>query len=721
MTGKGFVTRMLMLLCAISIALSSAVFLSTSSKAASPITSSDFLKASGKVLRKNYGQGEVVQLRGVNAGGYMLQEFWMTPTSYNYGTYTVTCEMDIYETLTARFGEAKMRELVGIYQDNYWKESDFDNCAALGINCIRLPVWYMNFVDFNGNYLPNAFARLDWFIQEAGERGIYVIIDMHGAPGSQNGSDHSGIDGGDNKEAASEFFFGPNAWKNQQLYYDLWYRIAQRYRGNPVVAGYDLLNEPFCTYRYTTSIPENELHSMLWDIYNNAYNVIRSVDPDHVIIMEAVWDPWDLPDPSVYGWTNVMYQYHNYYYGDYDNANGQQVASLQNKVNLILSQNYNVPSMMGEFNLFNNLSAWQQGLQILNNSGLSWTMWTYKVTGTNNNWGLYNQNVAYTNVATDSEAQIRAKWSNVGNASPNQALINTITPYFTQGQPGYPETSLPNGDYYITAIANNKVVCADNYGNDPLIANRDSFAGDWEKFTIVNNGDGTFSLRSGANNKYVCAVIDESSQLLARSSAINTWEKFILYKIKEGEYAIKSVANGKFVQANLNSNAVLYASASSVAGAWEAFRITPVSGSGGSQVVLPDGNYYITAVANNKVVCADNYGNSPLIANRDSYAGAWEQFTIVNNSDGTVSFRSGANNKYVCAVIDESSQLLARSSAIDTWEKFIIEPIGGNQYAIKSVANGKYVKADLNNNAVLYATNPNVAGAWEAFYITKIN
>jgi endoglucanase len=541
---------------------------------AAPITSSDFLKANGKVLRKNYGTGEVVQLRGTNAGGWLVQEFWMTPTEYSTG---VTCEMDIYNTLMNRFGEAKMRELVKVYQDNYWTTSDFDNCAALGINCIRLPIWYMNLVDFNGNYLSNAFEKIDWFIQQAGQRGIYVILDLHGAPGSQNGSDHSGIDGGDNKEAASQFFFGSNAYNNQQKFYDIWYRIAQRYKGNPTVAGYDLLNEPYCTYRYTSSYPESTLHSMLWDIYNNAYNVIRSVDPDHVIIMEATWDPWDLPDPSQYGWTNVMYEYHNYLYDDYDNANGGQVQSLRNKINLILNQNYNVPSYMGEFCLMNNTSAWQQGLQLLNDSGLSWTTWTYKVTGSNNNWGLYNQNVAKVNVSTDSEATIRSKWSNVGSSTPNTALINAIKPYFTQGQTSLPTASIPNGEYYITAIANNMVVCADNYGNNPLVANRSAYGGAWESFTVVNNSDGTISLKAGANNNYVCAVIDESSQLLARSAAINTWEKFIPYKINDTQIALKSVANNSFVKADLNNGAVLYATSSTVAGAWEAFTITPVN------------------------------------------------------------------------------------------------------------------------------------------------
>lgn len=567
---KKVTTRLIALICIACLLFS----LMPEMAQAAPITSSDFLKANGKVLRKNYGNGDIVQLRGTNAGGWLVQEFWMTPTAYSTG---VSCEMNIYQTLTNRFGEATMRDLVKVYQDNYWTESDFDNCVALGINCIRLPIWYMNLVDFNGNYLSNAFSRIDWFVQEAGERGLYVILDMHGAPGSQNGSDHSGIDGGDNKEAASQFFFGSNAYNNQQLYYDIWYRIAQRYKGNPTVAGYDLLNEPYCTYRYNSSYPESTLHSMLWDIYNNAYNVIRSVDPDHVIIMEATWDPWDLPDPSDYNWTNVMYEYHNYFYNDYDNANGGQVQSMRNKVDNIINQNYNVPSYMGEFCFMNNTSAWQQGLQLLNDSGLSWTTWSYKVTSNNGNWGLYHQNVTPANVSTDSEATIRSRWSNVGSSTPNTNLLNAIRTYFTQGQPSLPTAAIANGEYYITSIANGKVVCADNYGANPLVANRDAYGGAWESFTVVNNSDGTISLKAGANNNYVCAVIDEASQLLSRSPNINTWEKFIPYKINDTQIALKSVANNKFVKADLNNGGVLYANSATVGGAWEAFILTSVN------------------------------------------------------------------------------------------------------------------------------------------------
>lgn len=539
-----------------------------------PIISSDFLKADGKQLKNDYGRGNIVQLKGTNAGGYMLQEFWMCPTNYSSdNNYKVNCQMDIYKTLKERFGESKMRDLVNVYEDNYWTEKDFDNCESLGINCIRLPLWYMNFVDFDGNMLDNAFDRIDWFIQEAGKRGIYVIIDMHGAPGSQNGSDHSGIDGGNNKQGESQFFWGNNAAANQQLYYNIWAKIAEHYKDNPTVAGYDLLNEPFCTYRYNSSYSDSDLHNLLWGIYDKAYDTIRNIDKNHVIIMEATWDPIDLPDPSNYGWNNVMYEYHNYLYDDYDNANGGQIENMKKKLNAITKADYNVPSYMGEFAYMNNTKAWSDGIKLLDDYGINWTTWTYKVTGTNNNWGLYNQSgLDPVNVSSDSEASIRNKWSKVGNSYPNTELIKSIKQYFID------ETkSLSDGNYYISSFGN-KIVTSEDGGKKPLIANKNSYEGAMESFQVINNYDGTVSLKSNANGKYVCAVLDESNQLIARSDKINDWEKFKLVKVSDSQYSLYCPSNNKYVKSDFNdsnNNGILKAVSDSISG-WEAFTFNSI-------------------------------------------------------------------------------------------------------------------------------------------------
>lgn len=386
-----------------------------------------FLKADGKNLRDASGTGQIVQLKGTNAGGYLLQEFWMTTTN---ATTNVKAEEDIYRVLTERFGEEKMFELVNLYQDNYWTEADFDYCKEMGMNCIRLPFWWRNIADESGVLYDNAFERLDWFVQEASERGIYVILDMHGAPGSQNASDHSGRDGGDNKMAASEFFFGEKAEGYQEIFYDLWEKIAEHYKGNPWVAGYDLMNEPYCTYRYNSGLSDKQLRETLWNIYDIAYDRIRAIDPDHVIIMAATWDPVDLPKPENYGWENVMYEYHNYLYDDYDNKKGQQISNMKKKVNAIASANYNVPSLMGEFSYFNNLDAWDEGMKLINDSGLSWTTWTYKVTASNGNWGLRHQQNRSVNLETYDYEDIVDAYSRVGDSTENTGLAKVLKKYF---------------------------------------------------------------------------------------------------------------------------------------------------------------------------------------------------------------------------------------------------------------------------------------------------
>lgn len=530
----------------------------------------DFLKANGKVLKNNYGQGDTVYLRGTNAGGYMLQEFWLTPTDY---TANVTDQTDLINTLTNRFGSDAAKTLINTYESNYWKESDFDTCASLGINCIRLPIWYRNFVDENNNWYSNAFDRVDWFVEQAGKRGIYVIIDMHGAYGSQNGSDHSGVDGGNDKKGASEFFFGSNAASNQEKYYQMWGKIAEHYNSNPVVAGYDLLNEPYNEYRYNSGYSDDQLHSWLWNIYDNAYKRIRAKDPTHVIIMEATWEPTDLPNPDTYGWENVMYEYHNYLYDDYENANGQQIANMQKRINNINSANYNVPSYMGEFSYFNSPSTWEQGLKLLNDSGLNWTNWTYKCVSTYGNWGLVNQSVSSVNAESDSYDTILAKWSNVGSGYLNTSLTNVFKKY----TPGVISSSEPEcmneGSYYLGCTDN--IVTAVNSGNSPLSANKSSYSSTDDVLEVINNGNGTISLKSKANGKYVCAVIDENNQLLARSNNISLWEQFEPVHVTGNQYALRSIANGKYVKADFDDSSdkgQLKAVSDNIGGAWECFN-----------------------------------------------------------------------------------------------------------------------------------------------------
>ena len=108
----------------------------------------NFLKTEGKEIKNT--NGNTVYLRGVNAGGYMLQEIWLCATkgaTSDNASGNIRCQQDIINQLTDRLGSERAAELINTYEENYWTSKDFENCARLGVNCIRLPIWYRNLVD----------------------------------------------------------------------------------------------------------------------------------------------------------------------------------------------------------------------------------------------------------------------------------------------------------------------------------------------------------------------------------------------------------------------------------------------------------------------------------------------------------------------------------------------------------------------------------------------
>ena len=806
-----------------SVAISGKITGITQVSAREALGSNDFLKVNGTQIRKQKGTGDIVYLRGTNAGGWLVQEDWMNPTN-------ASDQKTMMTTLANRFGASNRDELVSTYENNYWTTQDFDNCAEMGMSVIRLPFTYMNLCDDNGNLKSNAFDRLDWFVQNCSQRGMYVILDMHGAFGSQNGMDHSGeINDG------KQLYYNQS---NKDKTLNLWKKIAEHFKGNPAVAAYDILNEP--------GIKAAATYSLHWDFYNEIYNTIRSKDSNHIIIMESCWDADNLPRPSQYGWTNVAYEYH-YYPWSAQNSSDAQKSYFSSKVSDIANHNYGVPTFVGEFTCFEQAEGWKAAMSTFNGQGWHWTTWSYKVTG-NSSWGIYNHNPEKVDIYNDSADTIKNKWSAVGTANgwKNDKIYNLVKPYLsgtvtstggsttddsdnnstsgvatlyehsnyggwavsleeglydykdilakgivndqisslrvsdgykvtiyddegfkgkskeftsdasyvgdemndktssikiekinnqTSTTTSYNTVKLPNGKYSIKSVANEKYVATENGGSDPIVANRDNYSGSWETFYIVNNDDGTVSIKADANNKYICAVLDEENQLTPRSDSISTWEKFKIYKINDSEYGIRSAENGKYVKTDLDNGGKLIAGSDSIAGAWEAFNIEKVGDTttndkiekwdGSSSVTyntvkLSNGKYSIKSVANEKYVVAENGGSDPIVANRDSYGGSWETFYLINNDDGTVSLKADANNKYVCAVLDEENQLVPRSESVGTWEKFQIYKISDTEYGLKSAENGKYVKADLDNGGKLIAGSDSIAGAWEAFNIEKL-
>ena len=364
--------------------------------------------------------GNAVVLRGTNFGGWLVQEGWMCPTKQ---TDTLSTDMTLY----SRFGKEKAEALISAYQDSWITEEDFKTVKELGLNVVRVPFTYMNVyyhLSDEGELLhpdeftlrEDPFERLDFALEMCKKYGLYLILDMHGAVGSQNGSDHSGDTSRTNLYAGTEL---GEAYREKTA--ELWALVAEHFAGESNVAGYDLLNEPTRASSATQ-----------WDYYDVLYKAVREADPDHMIFIEATWEPNNLPSPEDYGWENIVYEYHHYNW-DYNNQPNKSFYTFKK----LLGNTHKVPSLIGEFNAWGDsrrstgkrdqtdLEANAGVLEFYNGEGWHWTTWTYKVIvnglGENSTWGLYNCYIGLTDAAkinpeTDSYEDILAAWSSVDTA-----------------------------------------------------------------------------------------------------------------------------------------------------------------------------------------------------------------------------------------------------------------------------------------------------------------
>ena len=426
--------RVISFLCAAILTLAAAAFVFVACDQRDGTEALPLLSADGEDIVNS--AGETVALRGTNFGGWLVQESWMCPTEQ---TDTLETNMTLY----SRFGEERAEELIAAYEDSWITEEDFANVKALGLNVVRIPFTYMNLYRYlsaedngDGTYdvellhpddftlREDAFGRLDWALEMCEKYGLYAILDLHGAVGSQNGNDHSGdtqLTDLYEDSALGEAYRAKTA--------ELWGLVAEHFAGNTNVAGYDLLNEP-----------GGASGSTQWDYYDVLYDAVRAADPDHMIFIEAVWEGYDLPSPSQYDWTNGLKQ--------------------------LLGARTGVPALVGEFNVWGDdgrttgdssqtdNEAYAGVLEFYNGEGWHWTTWTYKVTGDGrpSGWGLYNtvENAVKADPATDSYEDILAVWSSYGTGE-KFALYEEFAAVVTEAAAAPFAEGEPEGGYPILA------------------------------------------------------------------------------------------------------------------------------------------------------------------------------------------------------------------------------------------------------------------------------
>ncbi|MBL8012765.1 MAG: cellulase family glycosylhydrolase, partial [Candidatus Omnitrophica bacterium] len=411
-------------------------------------------------------------LKGINLGNVLLIEPWMTGITVG-DPVKADDDYNIREKLIARFGLAEANRLFEIFQNSYLNEYDMDEILRTGSNLVRLPIYYRAIRDIDettGQWKAGSafnFTAIDRIVQWCEDRGLYVLLDLHGAPGAQSKEMHSGRTSADTPSAGFYHkLFHPTDTTYRQRTVELWQAISNRYKFNPTVMGYDLLNEPFGAIDPVYYPNRANGIAALWALYDQLYKAIRVNDTKHIIVMESIpsdkdWDT--LPPPSQFSWTNVMYQFH--YYGFRLNAAGKIVGVLTpdeqkqylisgaaadcaqyphdnkfcGKLNFSKQNQYNVPVLIGEFNAFDQRSMWDLYLQTFYEQNWSWTMWSYKHHPPRELWGLYthlNYNDVAPNLSVDSAPVIEqkfAKYDTLIHHEPNITLFKVLREYLSRG------------------------------------------------------------------------------------------------------------------------------------------------------------------------------------------------------------------------------------------------------------------------------------------------
>ena len=321
--------------------------------------------------------GLAVRLRGINLGNWLTIEGWLCGLNDAVEPgRDIPDEWTLWTICEERFGREQTARLIRAWHDAWMTETDFRQIKAAGFDFVRLPFWHawLDPADAPAG-VADGFDRLDAAITRAKSHGLRVLLDLHGAPGSQNDWDHSGV-------SKRNLLFKVPGYRDRTV--DAWKRLAARYKDEPVVWGYDLLNEP------NGGRPE-DLHAF----HDRLYREIRAVDPRHLIVVEdGLHGLHTMPPPSKYGWKNVAYSVHFYLFGAKSDDEHRRFADTTVPGWRTKQVEYGVPLYIGEFNTLNpwwGLESTRRYVRAFHSFGWAWSPWTWKKVESGNPpwlWGL---------------------------------------------------------------------------------------------------------------------------------------------------------------------------------------------------------------------------------------------------------------------------------------------------------------------------------------------
>jgi endoglucanase len=292
--------------------------------------------------------GSTLLIKGISLGN------WLMPEGYMFKFEVAKAPRQIFSAFERLLGPERAKAFWTTYRDTYIRQDDIRFIKSVGFNTVRIPLHYALFMTADGTIAGEGWALLDRVLGWAREAGLYAIVDLHAAPGGQTGINH------DDGPGYPLMFYVP---RDRALTVKLWRAIAQRYAGDPVVLGYDLLNEPIAPYHDIAT-----LNPRLEPFYKEVTAAIRTVDPGRVVILAAgQWSSsFDMFGPPFAA--NLAYTYHSFW------ASTKR-DSIQRHLNF--ASLYNVPLFLGETGELTD--TWNEGFRKLHEAhGIGWSFWTYK-------------------------------------------------------------------------------------------------------------------------------------------------------------------------------------------------------------------------------------------------------------------------------------------------------------------------------------------------------
>lgn len=369
-----------------------------------PLDENDFLHTENGLFTA--ANGNIICLRGFNMNDelFFFKKDGLDENASNY---------DIFAVLEERFGRYGARKLIGTYNENFIAGSDIKNVKKLGANCIRLPIRYKNICRKENCKGDVDFDWMDAVVEKCRKAGVYVIIDLHSAPGFQNNDSAGGKD-----DNCILFDSSKDAFDARNAVVRIWSQIAAHFKDEPAIAAYDLLNRPL----NKVADWQDKLET-LNKLYLRTAKAIRGVGDNHVVILQSAFSADYLPEFKT---TPENIAFGLYLHSHTSFETDALIASVRSKKPL------KIPFVISKIRADENI---EYTLTALCDNGISWFIGDYKGSGARSAY-LYAGEAECVDFDTDDYDKMSEKWSKplaTKNFEKNEELAKTLKDAFRYG------------------------------------------------------------------------------------------------------------------------------------------------------------------------------------------------------------------------------------------------------------------------------------------------